>query len=397
MMKPDPTEYQMRRSIRLLPTILIPAVLAACATDPGASNTGPDQVAYLTLMGNDTLAAEWMEFGDGYVEAQALVRGTRTTWSEYRLEFDSAGMVTGWQASTFDGTAGATEPTRTESMRMTEAGAELVVTQNGEERVSEFSAEPGEVPFIDMLHWPFELAFRQQAENGTLGAPVATFSGRGMTFEVEHNADGTYAVIHPSRGPSTATVNEDGHITALDGTGSTRAYQLSRTTWDQMDREEYRRTFGDRALGELSGRGEIDQTVAGVRFTGDYGTPQRRGREIFGNLVAYGERWRTGANRATHLSFDQDLIFNGQRVPAGDYTLYSIPEENGGILIINQQTGQTGTSYDQARDQIRVEMQRGRVESTIEVFEIGVVATPQGGRIELSWQDTVYYVDFIVG
>ncbi len=386
-------EYQMPRSIRSRLAVLLPLALVACAPEAD----GPDQIAYLTLIGSDTLTAEWIEFGDGYVEAQALVRGSRTTWSEYRLDYDDAGAITGWQASTFEGAPGSTEPTRIESMRMTETGAELVVTQNGEERTSEFSAEPGEVPFIDMLHWPFELAFRRQAEDGMLGAPVATFSGRGMTFEVDQNTDGTLAVIHPSRGPSTATVDESGHIMALDGTGSTRAYQLSRTTWDQLNRDEYRSMFGDRPLGELSGRGEIDETVSGVRFTGDYGTPQRRDREIFGNLVAYGARWRTGANRATHLSFDQDLVIDGQTVPAGDYTLYTIPEEDGGVLIINQQTGQTGTTYDEARDQIRAQMQRGPLDSTVEVFEIEVVPTDGGGRIELRWQNTVYFVPFTVG
>ena len=393
MMKTASLEYQMSLPIRSRFALLLSIGIVACGTEAD----GPDQIAYLTLMGSDTLAAEWMEFGDGYVEAQALVRGSRTTWSEYRLEYDPAGAITGWSASTFEGAPGATEPTRVETMRMTDAGAELVVTQNGEERVAEFSAEPGEVPFIDMLHWPFELAFRRQAESGALGTAVATFSGRGMTFEVEPMGAGTYSVIHPSRGPSTATVNESGHITALDGTGSTRAYQLSRTTWDALDRNAYRTMFGDRPLGELSGRGEIDQTVAGVRFTGDYGTPQRRDREIFGNLVAYGARWRTGANRATHLSFDQNLVIDGQTVPAGDYTLYTIPEENGGILIINQQTGQTGTSYDEARDQIRAQMQRGSLDTTVEVFEIEVVPTDGGGQIELRWQNTVYYVPFTVG
>lgn len=392
-MKPDPQEYQMPRSIRSQLALLIPVAFAACAAEPD----GPEQVAYLTLMGNDTLAAEWLEFGDNYVEAQALIRGSRTTWNEYRLEFDDAGAITGWHTSTFDGTPGATEATRSETLRMTEAGAELVVTQNGEERVSEFSAEAGEVPFIDMLHWPFELAFRRQADAGNLGQAVATFSGRGMTFEVEHNADGSYAVIHPSRGPSTVELDAEGRITSLNGTGSTRAYLLSRTTWDALDRESYRSMFGDRPLGELSGRGEIDETVAGVRFTGDYGTPQRRGREIFGSLLAYGERWRTGANRATHLSFDRDIVIDGEPVPAGEYTLYTIPEADGGILIINTQTGQTGTSYDEARDQIRAQMQRGTLDSTVEVFEIEVVPTDGGGRIELRWQNTVYFVPFTVG
>jgi hypothetical protein len=192
-------------------------------------------------------------------------------------------------------------------------------------------------------------------------------------------------------------MDDRGRITALDGTGSTRAYLLSRTDHDALDPATMRARFADRPLGELSGRGEIDATVAGVNFFGDYGTPERRGREIFGRLVAYGERWRTGANRATHLSFDGDIVIDGETVPAGDYTLYTIPEEDGGTLIINRRTGQTGTSYDEEMDQARVELRRESLDDSVEIFEIRVVPADEGGRIELRWAETVYFVPFTAG
>lgn len=146
----------------------------------------------------------------------------------------------------------------------------------------------------------------------------------------------------------------------------------------------------------ISGRGEIDDVVHGVRFTGDYGAPLRRGRDIFGELLAYGVWWRTGANRATHLSFDGDIVIDGERIPAGDYTLSSIPEEDGGILITNRQTGQGGQSYDESMDQARVRLRRDRLPERVDVFTIRAVPDGEGGRLELRWDDTVYWVPFTV-
>lgn len=189
-------------------------------------------------------------------------------------------------------------------------------------------------------------------------------------------------------------LDDQGRIVALDGTGSTRAYDLKRVDWDDLDMRALGATFAERPLGELSGRGEVDDLVAGVSFTGDYGAPRRRGRDIFGGLLAYGVWWRTGANAATQLSFDRDIVIDGVVVPAGDYSLSSIPEEDGGVLIINRRTGQGGQSYSQAEDQARVRMRRSSLDERVEVFEIRVVPHENGGRIELRWDDTVYWVPF---
>ncbi|HKK94123.1 MAG TPA: DUF2911 domain-containing protein [Longimicrobiales bacterium] len=385
---------------RRLSLLLFIAMAPVACADSGTSAVD-DRAAYLTLLGEDTLVVEWVEFGEGRVEASALIRGSRTTWSEYMLEMDEAGMVTGWEARTWAGGEPSDDLLRYEYLEQTDSGAMLVTSSAGEQafatRSRPFEAEAGAVPFIDFLHWPFEVAFRQDAAGGTLGQAVETFGG--TTFEMEANASGSYELIHPSRGPSTVEISDDGRILALDGTGSTRAYDLRRMGFEELDRDVIGAAFEDRPLGELSGRGEVGTTVAGVTFTGDYGTPERRGRAIFGDLVAYGERWRTGANRATHLSFDSDIVIDGTTIPAGDYTLYSIPEAEGGTLIINRMTGQTGTRYDESMDEARVDLRRDALDENVEVFEIRVFENDagDGGRIEFRWAETVYFVPFTTG
>ena len=79
------------------------------------------------------------------------------------------------------------------------------------------------------------------------------------------------------------------------------------------------------------------------RITIDYGQPHARGRKIFGGLVPYGEVWRLGANWATRLTLDFDVRFGDLEVPRGEYTLFMLPREHAGELIVSRQTRQWGT------------------------------------------------------
>jgi len=73
-----------------------------------------------------------------------------------------------------------------------------------------------------------------------------------------------------------------------------------------------------------------------------YGSPRKRGREIFGALVPYSEVWRTGANEATEITTTGDLVFGGHRLPAGTYSLYTIPYPDRWTIIVNRALGQWG-------------------------------------------------------
>jgi hypothetical protein len=89
-----------------------------------------------------------------------------------------------------------------------------------------------------------------------------------------------------------------------------------------------------------------------------YNTPFMRGRQIFGALVPYGQVWRTGANSATTLKTQTDLKIGTATVPAGTYTLYTLPSETTWKLIVNKQTGQWGTVYSHSQDLARINMRK---------------------------------------
>ena len=126
----------------------------------------------------------------------------------------------------------------------------------------------------------------------------------------------------------------------------------------------------------------------------DYSRPSVKGRKIFGGLVPYGQVWRTGANAATTMKTDTNLTIGGANGPAGTYTLYSIPEDKKWTLIINKQTGQWGTAYDEKQDLARVDMKVSKNASPTEQFTIGFDQTGATAAVlKLDWADTIAKVD----
>ena len=141
--------------------------------------------------------------------------------------------------------------------------------------------------------------------------------------------------------------------------------------------------------------GEASVTFAdGKTVTIQYSRPSMRGREIFGGLVPYDKVWRTGANAATSLKTDVDLNIGGSNVPAGSYTLYTLPGANAWKLIINTQTGQWGTEYNQGQDLARVDMKVTQRSSPLEQFTISFDKTSgDSATLKLEWANTVAAVD----
>ncbi|WP_263367626.1 DUF2911 domain-containing protein [Edaphobacter bradus] len=120
-----------------------------------------------------------------------------------------------------------------------------------------------------------------------------------------------------------------------------------------------------------------------------YGAPSMRGRKIMGEVVPYNEVWRTGANPATTFVTKANLKIGSATVPAGSYTLYTLPSKTEWLLIINKQTGQWGTEYHQDRDLVRIPMKGTTLASPQEKMSISFEKT-RGNATELHvrWENT---------
>jgi len=121
-------------------------------------------------------------------------------------------------------------------------------------------------------------------------------------------------------------------------------------------------------------------------------------RKIWGGQVPWGKAWRAGADEATTLITSKDLDVNGTQIPAGAYTLYMVPEENGtSKLAFSKKIGFWGIPVDEKQDLARVDMKREALDNDVDQLTISVEpAQPSGGVIKLKWEKTQYSVNFNV-
>ncbi len=376
-------------------------LLAAFVT-PAAAQTA-DSAALVTVLGSDTLALErWVRTGDRVV-AEAVIRSPRTTVRRYVLDLAPDGRMHRFEERTFDPANADGPPVRTDVVQAGEGGWSRTVTQGDSVVNARVDAPAQALPWVDLVHWPFELVLMRAAGGQGGDAPLIA-GGRALAYRVTPAEGGGWTLTHPLRGPSVAQVDAQGRLVSLDAAGTTRKVIVTRVPWVELDGPAARWARSDRdgrGMGELSGRGRAEGSVAGASIVVDYGQPQRRGRDIFPGVVRWGELWRTGANRATHLTTDRALVLVGAdgatlQVPAGEYTLFSIPQEDGGWLIVNRQTGQNGTSYDAAQDRGRVRLVRTTVGEPVEAFTIAAVPAAGGGMLNLMWDRSVFTVPFRV-
>jgi len=137
---------------------------------------------------------------------------------------------------------------------------------------------------------------------------------------------------------------------------------------------------------QLSVRDTVRARIGAVSFTVDYGRPLARGRVLLGNVIPYDRVWRTGANAATQFTTSAPVTLAGLPLPAGTYTLWTIPHARGVELIVNRQTGQWGTRYDAAHDLGRAPMAVETSAAPVEQFTISIDAIDaRRGTLAMAW------------
>ena len=154
----------------------------------------------------------------------------------------------------------------------------------------------------------------------------------------------------------------------------------------------------------LSPHDTISTVVDGSRVMIVYGRPYitkpgtTKVRKIWGGLVPYGKWWRTGADEATLLLTQKPLVFGTTTIPAGAYTLFTLPQEDGTAkLIFNKDVGEWGEEYNASDDLAQVDLQKTALDTPVEEFTMAISKSRDGGGvIHLSWENTEYSVPFTV-
>lgn len=176
---------------------------------------------------------------------------------------------------------------------------------------------------------------------------------------------------------NTATENEGDEETTEETTQEEQAPADEMTT---MSGENYTITVLESGI--PSPRKEMKGTIEGVDITVNYGSPSVKGRTIWGDLVPYDKVWRTGANKASSITFSSDVVINGQKLAAGTYGIFTIPGESEWVIIFNENSEMWGSGdYTEDQDVLRVNAKPETMETSQEAMDFMV----DGNKVVLKW------------
>lgn len=148
---------------------------------------------------------------------------------------------------------------------------------------------------------------------------------------------------------------------------------------------------GNRKVTEnkLSPSADTSVTLGGHAITIEYNAPAARGRQVEGGLIPYDKVWRLGADSATTLTTDTDIMIGNLMVPKGVHTLYLQAAQDRWLLIVNKQVNQWGTVYTEGQDLGRVPMKVQKLSQPVESLRIAL--KPDGAKkatLEVAWGTT---------
>lgn len=394
------------RTIRFLATTFL--VLAACTPADDAPEAGADADGrvYVETLGNDTMAIERFTRDDDRIDGTLVTRAPLTEVHRYGAQLGADGSVTRLTGtiSVPSANAGA-RPDRFYEYVVRGDSADIVTVSGTDTTRTTIAVPEGALPVPPRTPAPasfLELATERLPE----GAPDAVlnlvnpFAGQPTPSGLSRRDDGTVGILYFGS-PLLVTRGADGGLETVSGRETTMRIEVAPAD-TILDVEALAGGYAARdaagtGLGVPSPADTARATVAGSELEIAYSQPAARGRELWGGLVPFGSVWRTGANAATTFTASSDIQLGGVAVPAGEYTLWTLFSEDGGELIVNSQTGQWGTAYDDAQDLARIDLGMESNEDFVERFTIGVEGEGDGGRLTLSWGDRTYFVPIAPG
>ena len=253
------------------------------------------------------------------------------------------------------------------------------------------------MPFVAPSYGLLEVAFAAMRKGMPATFPVMGLSNAAALPTMAFTMAGGDSIRQASG--LTFRVDRDGRLLTYDGTSTTGKQYATRGTGG-LNVAQIASTM--KPLGALSARGTaraaFQTTLPGGVLMIDYGRPLVRDRTVWGGLlIPLDTIWRLGANDATHFATGRDLTFGDVTIPAGLYTLFMYNAKSGPMLVVNKQTGQWGTVYDQKNDVARIPLTMATAPEFTEEFTINVKqAAPSRGAIEIVWGPQMATTSFVV-
>ena len=399
-------------TMTILCSIFLPFTLATAGCTPRARNPTPDSSgAFVTTLGRDTVVVESFTRTGNKLDGNIVVRVPGTVLLHYVVDLAANGAPS---RSVVDvvpmGTSEVTKKRVTIDYMHDSVAVD--VDSAGHHSKGRAALEQPQYPQLmtgfgpsyGLYASPVLYELYAPLANAAVGDTVRLTTidiARGRTLKrtfVKRSAtelDADYFGIAATR----LTLDAAGHVTAGDASETTEQTQMTRTAF--IDASPIAKRF---AAADQAGKGvgtASPEVVARARLGGapvvvTYSSPRMRDRVLLGKVIPYGQVWRTGANAATTLFFDNNLDIGGKEIPAGVYTLWTLPKSDGSVdLIINSQHGQWGTDYNASHDVAHIPMVVTAAASPQENFTIAVV-DGDPGSLRMSWGTFIWSVPVAV-
>ncbi len=389
------------------------ALLLCCAAPLAAQH---ESGAFVVTLGRDTTVIEQYRRSGMTIEGDMLIRTQRAVVVRHYI-----GMLNA------DGTMA-----RFEVVNRQPANAQgpvthivstfgdtttVVIARDTAQQTFRLATPGGSLPFLSYSYGLYELIGRRGAITGKdTVLTVAAGQDEPTALIVKHpRSDSLTVAFTGDVGPTLFTVDKNDRIQTVDGRFSTEKVISRRLA--KVDFRALVAAFQSRPLGQVSPPDSVRATIAGASIAVDYSRPSMRGRVVFGPgtatprpVVPWGEVWRTGANFATRLTTSVDIVLGGQTIPAGTYTLWTLPFATGWKLIVNKQTKAPcktaaecsdpkranlwGTDYSADSDLVRVDLPATQLAQPVEQFTIGVDPQGSGGVLWMAWDRTKLAIAF---
>jgi len=388
--------------------------LLLCCAAPLAAQNGSG--AFVVTLGRDTTVVEQYRRSGITLEGDMLIRTQRAVVARHYIgTLNANGTMARFEVVNRQA-ANAQAPV-THIVSTFGDTTTVVITRDTAQQTFRVATPGGSVPFLSYSYALYELIGRRGASLGRdTVLTVAAGQDEPVALVVKHpRRDSLSVAFTGDVGPTLFTVDKDGAIQTVDGRFSTEKVIARRLA--KVDFPALLAAFQSRPLGQASPPDSVRATIAGASIALDYGRPSMRGRTIFGPgnvtprpVVPWGEVWRTGANFATRLTTSADIVIAGQTIPAGTYTLWTLPSASGWKLIVNKQTKAPcktaaecndpkrpnlwGTDYSADSDLVRVDLPVTRLTDPVEEFTMGIDPQGDGGVLWMRWETTRLAIPF---
>jgi hypothetical protein len=383
-------------------SIVAPLVVALAALALARTAAAKESGTFVIRLGQDTVSVETYLRAPTLLDVDQVGRSPRVLRRHYTYTLAN-GNVT--RFALVVKAPGSDTPTQTIDAAFDADSFRTKTTMSGgaAPQVTAVKIPRGTLILANASPWSrYEDAIMKLAKGkaDTLGTPLYTIGSSSADWlSLRKVGADSVAIALGSGNVYRARIDKSGHLLGVLPIRGTQQVTVDRV--DGMEVGAMAASFAAREqsggrMGALSPRDTVTATAGGASLWVDYSRPSKRGRVIFGTVVPFGEVWRTGANAATQFKTDKALDFGGTVVPAGFYSLWTVPAANGWKLIFNSETGGLGTEHKADKDLYTIAMKVSSLPDVVERFTIGIESTELGGTLDLDWDTTRASVAFTV-